>query len=685
MSSNSTVPPTCEAVMKKAGVELRATDISVWRKGKLILDRVSFEARPGTLTAIIGPNGAGKTTLMQTLCGVRPDCGHVFIDGSDLYEEPEHWLRQIGYVPVHSVLHGQLGFQEALVYVGRLRLPSMPIDYVKNRVDELLTQAHYAQDDDRRRRAIRDLSTGERKLANILSELITKPPLLLLDEPTSNLDPHAERNVMELLREYAHGSGATVIVITHTLNTLDACDQVVFIENSRLGAAGPWKRVLTDLEKTLDRSSVGASPFDRWADVFQRYETTKRDRTTRPGRTSVVRRPQAGRSRPSPGMPWWHQLRCLLSRYMRVRLADKGSLVGTLLVGVSGLLFFVLPGGAFVEPVEGDVGVALLEARQSIGVVSIVVALIGLITSYAEISKEFHIYCHERLKGLSPSAYLVSKWIWLVVAVGVLAPILLIGFTVLWYAQPLPGFPAPSIGADVGTLEWLLRFQIVGLLTTQVSWMVLTTLILTCTASITLGLLISAVVGESDRGYIYLIFVATVLVLFSGLVRNEQLDRLVDALSFLSTSRWSFEGFASSIGMYCWGNAWRFEEYCSTGHIASIWLALTAYTLAAACFTVLVLRLRDPWYSRRANLRWLFASERRQIALLSAMLALLLSYTLFLRQRSYEYHILSYFGRQGYGGSNRSEYAKIDQADRPNWLQYWNGVLSQSWCECEDR
>jgi len=366
---------------------------------------------------------------------------------------------------------------------------------------------------------------------------------------------------------------------------------------------------------------------------------------------------------------------------MKVRLGDPWNLTMTVLAGLSGVLFFILPGDTFMEPVDkSEVGVALNQARQSVYVVSIVVVLIGMITSYTEISKEFRIYRHERLKGLSPSAYVMSMWIWLMLAVGILAPIILVGFIVLVYGQPLPDFPEARYGEQVAWWEQLIRFQLVGLFTVRVSWFVLATLLLACIASVTLGLLISALAADSDKGYLYLSFTVVFIVLFSGLIRNEKLEELVNNLSFLSTGKWAFEGFASSIGIYCWLDSWRFEEFNSTGHIISVWLALLTFIVVSALATIVVLRLRDPWYGRNRNVRELLTRNVQPLILGTAAVVLLLSCVVFLRQQSFAYHSLNYWSRQEYGGSNAYEYANISKVEDLDTLQVWNGVLSQSWC-----
>lgn len=678
--------------MSMSSIELVVSHVSVCKqveRGRYarILNDVSFSVKPGTLTAIIGPNGAGKTTLMKALSGERPNEGKVLINGEDMYADPEYWLKRIGYVPVDNVLHEQLSIEDSLLYLGRLRLPNTSIEEVRAKVNRLLVEFDFGEGDERRQRLIRKLSSGERKRANVCAELLTDPPLLLLDEPTSNLDPDAERNLMHNLASYARRNGQTILVITHTLNTIDVCDEVIFIENSRLRAAGAREEVLQTLEKDWNTAEANPSYFYRWAQIFDHYKTrNERETCIEDAKTSetVSRNSQ---SHPATDVLWFSQLRYLLSRYLKIRLGDKWSLAGTLLIGLCGILFFILPADTFIKPKDaGAYALGLNQARQSIFIVSLVVTLIGLITSYTEISKEFRIYRHERLKGLSPSAYFLSKWLWLVGGVGVLAPCLLLGFIVLVYMQPLPGFPKPRINEVVDWWEQFWRFQLTGLFTTQIVWYVLTTLILACITSLTVGMLISALAADSDKGYLYLSFVVVFVVLFSGLIRNERLEKLIDYLSFLSTGRWAFEGFASNLSLYCWTDGWRFNEFNSTGHVLSIWFALGIFTLIASLLTLIVLQLRDPWYPGWVNLQRFVATNRSRIAIYLSISLILFSFAVFLQQQSYEYHMLNYWSRKEYGGTGGFVFANIQHVEQPlDSLQMWNGKISQSWCSEKSR
>jgi len=672
--------------MATGGYELSAHDILVSRKGKVILNKVSFLACPGTLTAIIGPNGAGKTTLMRALSGERPDEGRVMINGNDIYQNPEFWMRQIGYIPVDTILHENLTLQDALLFIGRLRLFEICEDKLKKKVDDLLTVFGFPPEDNRRNKLIKVLSSGELKRANICAELLIDPEIILLDEPTSNLDPNAEFEVMSLLANYAHNYGKTILVITHTLNVIDLCDEIIFVENGNIREKGRPEIILKTLAEELDINlvdSINRPAFYYWAQIFERTKTRDDERQNYVGSNNNLSTISAPFIKPRD-INWFRQFRQLFNRYSRIRMNDKWSLLLTLLAGFSGFLFFVLPGNIFTRPFDFNERVlGLNQARQSIYLIAIVTTLLGLLTSYTEISKEFRIYSHEHLKGLSTSAYFLSKWLWLVLAVGILAPIFLLSFIVLVYHQPLPGFPTPRIGEDVNALNLLIKYQLVGLFTQTTSWLLLITMILSCISSVTVGLFVSAAAANNGRGYLYLSFVVVFLVLFSGLIRNAKVEEIINTLSYFSSGKWAYEGIASSLSLYCWIDSWRFDEFNSTGHIISIWLSLILSTIIAGGLSIIFLNLRDPWYRPIKNLRLLFSRNLTRTLLLVSVVILLFSYTVFLRQLSTEYHKLNYWSRSEYGGTNAYQYANIYATENPTIEQLFIGEISQSWCTKE--
>ena len=156
---------------------------------------------------------------------------------------------------------------------------------------------------------------------------------------------------MRLLADYAHSSAQTnIVVITHTLNTIDECDETIFIENGQLRAVGTTQSVLSQLEKSLQPSRTEIPLFQRWARVFAEYHTREetRIRCSAAPRTLLTKTPS--REHLYSVAPWRYQVRTLLSRYMKTRLADSWSFVLTLASGLSGLLFFILPDQTFVMP-----------------------------------------------------------------------------------------------------------------------------------------------------------------------------------------------------------------------------------------------------------------------------------------------------------------------------------------------
>lgn len=649
-------------------ITLRVRHLGVKRKGKAILTGITFAAVPGQFVGIIGPNGAGKTTLLRAIAGERPTTGQVLLNDQDLYHAPAYWLPRVGYVPVDNVLHEQLTILQALRFIGRLRAPDLARAELESRIDKLLAEFGFGEHDERRQRALARLSSGERKRVNICAELLTEPALLLLDEPTSNLDPNAELELMQMLRQRAKQQNQTVVLVTHTLNTIGECDHVIFIENAEIRATGEPGAVLPQLEREGKIKAEG-SDFYRWAEVFEHYQTDEALRTAKQVEIVPASVPAFAQPHTSSALgSFWHQLGVLLQRYFQIRLNEPLVLILTLALGlIGGFFLFVLPTEAFIRPEDLSDNTRIVAARQAVFILSVVVTLIGLIASFREISKEARIYSHERLKGVIPLAYILSKWVWLAVAVGVMAPLGLMVMLIL--QQPFPDMPVDALTVKV----------IAG-----------TTLILTCIAALSLGLALSALAytlapptgagnvptGNSDNvATILLALVLVFNVLLSGLVRNPTLEDIINHLSVFATTHWAFEGFSASMSYYCWASIKMFSEFNSFGHLAAGWLSLILYMLIALALAVIVLHMRDPWATAQSLVK-LGQENLVGIALFVGVLAALMSWTLFLGDQSTRYHDLTFFDRF-YGGIR---FARVENVPRQNSLQEWVGLLSQSQC-----
>ena len=168
--------------------------------GKKLIDNMSFQLDPSTLTAVIGPSGAGKSTLLGALTGLRPAThGRVIWQGHDLYANYDQLRFQIGLVPQQDIQHPQLKVRQALGYAAELRLPPDTSKPERDaRVQHVATQLQLTQRLDNRIGT--ELSGGQKKRVSIATELLTAPPLLFLDEPTSGLDPGLDLEVMKQLR-----------------------------------------------------------------------------------------------------------------------------------------------------------------------------------------------------------------------------------------------------------------------------------------------------------------------------------------------------------------------------------------------------------------------------------------------------------------------------------------------------
>ncbi|MGH9071814.1 MAG: ABC transporter ATP-binding protein, partial [Acidimicrobiales bacterium] len=195
--------------------------------GSRLLDDVSFSVQKGWLVAVAGPTGAGKTSLLRALVGsLTLDAGDIRLDGQDLASGSPELRRRVGYVPQEDLLHHQLGLRRTLEYAASLRLPGVTGAGQRSaRVLSVLAELGLER---QARLAVGALSGGQRKRANLAVELLAEPDLLVLDEPTTGLDPGHERSVMATLRQITD-RGRTVLTVTHSMHALSLCDRVIFL------------------------------------------------------------------------------------------------------------------------------------------------------------------------------------------------------------------------------------------------------------------------------------------------------------------------------------------------------------------------------------------------------------------------------------------------------------------------
>jgi ABC-2 type transport system ATP-binding protein len=201
--------------------------------GLQALTDVSFQVRAGAVTALVGPNGAGKTTLLRCLAAlVRPLSGQIRVNGVDIIESPRECHTHLGFLPDFFGLYEELTVERSLRYFALAHRLSP--DAAHARVEVVLDQIDLTE---KRKARVGELSRGMRQRLGIGQALVHDPPILLLDEPASGLDPEARHRLAALFRRL-QAEGKTLLVSSHILSELNeyATDLLV-LRNGRVSEA----------------------------------------------------------------------------------------------------------------------------------------------------------------------------------------------------------------------------------------------------------------------------------------------------------------------------------------------------------------------------------------------------------------------------------------------------------------
>jgi ABC-2 type transport system ATP-binding protein len=198
------------------------------------LDGLDLTIEPGQLVALLGPNGAGKTTFVRTIATlVRPDAGAVRVAGHDVVDEPVAVRRAIGLAGQHAAVEPALTGRENLAVVGRLF--GHPRRAARAQADAVLDQLGLSDDGDR---LVRDYSGGMRRRLDLGASLVGAPKLLLLDEPTTGLDPASRLALWDTIGSLT-AAGTDVLLTTQYLDEADRlADRIVIVDRGRVIADG---------------------------------------------------------------------------------------------------------------------------------------------------------------------------------------------------------------------------------------------------------------------------------------------------------------------------------------------------------------------------------------------------------------------------------------------------------------
>ena len=202
------------------------------------LDKVSFEVHRGEVVGFLGPNGAGKSTTMRILtCFISPTSGGAKVHGHDVFDEPLEVRRSLGYLPQRAPLYQDMRVWDYLEFAAKIRgLDNSAFRERLKKVVEVCGLAQVLGKD------IGTLSHGYRQRVGLGQALIHDPPILILDEPTSDLDPNEKAEVLRYIKEI--GKDRTVLLSTHNLAEVEeACARAIIVSKGRVVADGPLDEI----------------------------------------------------------------------------------------------------------------------------------------------------------------------------------------------------------------------------------------------------------------------------------------------------------------------------------------------------------------------------------------------------------------------------------------------------------
>ncbi|MHA7665545.1 FHA domain-containing protein [Mycolicibacterium sp. HS_4_1] len=499
---------------------------------KTLLNNISLDARPGTLTAVIGPSGAGKSTFSKQVAGLtHPTSGTVTFEGHDIHAEYASLRSRIGMVPQDDVVHGDLTVRQALMYAAELRLPPDTTKEDREQVVmQVLEELEMTQHLDTR---VEKLSGGQRKRASVALELLTGPSLLILDEPTSGLDPALDRQVMTMLRDLAD-AGRVVLVVTHSLTYLDVCDQVLLLAPGGMTAfCGQPSQIGPELGTT------------NWADIF----------------SSVAGDPQAAhqqfleRSGPPPPQPpaatpadlgepaktsLLRQFSTIARRQVRLVVADRAYTAFLLFLPfIMGVLSLSVPGGGpnksgvgFGKPLAAgppDFGAAPSEPGQILVMMNVGAIFMGTALTIRALIGERAIFRREQAVGLSTTAYLAAK-VAVFTAFAVVQSSIVVAITIIGKGWG-PGSVTNGAVIPGRSLEMFVDIS------------------MTCVAAAMTGLALSGLAKSAEQIMPLLVVAVMSQLVFSGGLIPVTGRVVLDQLSWLTPARWGFASSASTIDL----------------------------------------------------------------------------------------------------------------------------------------
>lgn len=487
-----------EEAMRDLSLETAIRAESVEKKfpgGYTGLKKMTVHIPHRAFVALMGPSGCGKTTFMNTLNGNNPATGGtVFIHGLELTANYNMLKRKIGYVPQDDIVHHGLSVEKSLYFAAKLRLPNDTSEQeIKERIEEVLTSLNI-NDPEIRKNRVGSLSGGQRKRVSIAVELLNKPSILFLDEPTSPLDPETIEEFLNNIKKLTE-KGTTVVMVTHKPEDLNYVDRVIFLATKGYHAFYGDKNDLLDYFSCKNIIGVYAL-LSKKKDVEAWYHKWYANQEV----AKITENP--GQIKKDRSESLFRQLFWLVRRYFALKLSDTGNMVLLMAqpIIIAGLLIFIFE--------KLQMGVLFLMAISAIW--------FGVSNAAKEIVGEIPIYKRERMFNLNIFTYLISKMV-VLSAIAFIQVLIFVMIVKLRYnADPLyMVFPM-----EYTAFMFYLAFS-----------------------ATLLGLLLSAVFSNTEKVMTVVPIALMPQIMLAGVV--TRIDNVAkEILSYMTLGRWGTEGFA---------------------------------------------------------------------------------------------------------------------------------------------
>ena len=466
--------------------------------GYIGVKSISFSIPSKSFIALMGPSGCGKTTLMDMLSGVNPATGgKVYIHGLELESNIELLKQKIGYVPQDDIVHKDLTVNKSLYYAAKLRMNNDTTEQeIRKRIDEVCTSLNI-NDEKIRNNKVKSLSGGQRKRVSIAVELLNKPSILFLDEPTSPLDPETIDSFLMAMRELTEKEGTTVIMVTHKPSDLEYVDRVMFLGTKGYPAYYGSKEELFDYFNVKHKNIIKVysklsdeKEAERWYNKWRHSE----------GDQFESKSDSLGNSETKYSLI--KQFYWLTLRYANIKISDIKNMLILLLQPI------LIPLGLVYVYSKLELSILFLMAISSIW--------FGVSNAAKEIVGELPIYLRERMFNLNIFTYLFSKLVVLTIiaAIQIAIFVSIIYFNYrndeIYLAHPLQAF--------------------------------LFMLLLTVSATI-MGLLLSSIFDNTEQVMSIIPIILIPQIIFSGVISEiDAKDK--DVVSYTMLGRWGTEGLA---------------------------------------------------------------------------------------------------------------------------------------------